>query len=105
MRFNENIESEKQISPAPVSIGFRLQDSFSRRELARRAAILERSPHELARFYVMSALRDKEDAAALRMELRRFHADFLFSLEAILTKAHLSQKEAEDWIAKNFEGV
>ncbi len=99
-------EPTEPISLSPVSIGFRLQDSFSRRELARRAALLERSPHELARYYVMSALREKEDAASMRLELRRFHADFLFSLEAILTsKGDLSQKEAEEWIAKNFEGI
>ena len=91
---------------SPAVISFRLDDQSSR-VLAERAARLGRSPHELARHYVLEILQQAEERAALREAIqqlnqnqRQFHADFAFAVQALLTSAgKVSSEKAEAWVA------
>ena len=90
----------------PAIISFRL-DEQSSRVLGERAARLDLSPHELARHYVLELLEQSEERAALREALQqlvqnqqKFHADFAFAVQALLTSAgKVSSEKAEAWVA------
>ncbi|MEI6075991.1 MAG: hypothetical protein WCS94_10480 [Verrucomicrobiota bacterium] len=104
----------KQKSPpvniVPTSIGFRLEET-SRRILAKRAAQLGVSPHELARYYVMEALNAADERRALRESLEALHRTMVASREdvAIATEAILQNtgkmidEDVFAWVKRNLK--
>ena len=97
-----------QTSAAPITIGFRLDDE-SRCLLAARSARLGLSVHELARFYVIEALKEPEEKYALRMiadtihrELTAFREDHALATEVVLrTLGKQSEQEIIKWVEDN----
>ncbi len=97
-------------APASVTIGFRLEEEYLC-ALVERAARLNVSPHELAREYVLEALSEGEERKALREAVGALHQrydvlreDMALMAEALLISAgKVSEKEARDWVKRNFE--
>ena len=91
-------------------IGFRL-DEDSSRELASRAAKLDVSTHELARFYVLQVLQEDQERTALHDAIKGLHRqliqqqqDFSLAVEALLASAgKASPTEARTWVHQNLE--
>ena len=102
--------SAKRYAPASVTVGFRLEEE-PLRALAERAARLNLSPHELAREYVLEALSEADERRALREAVGALHQqydvlreDMALMAEALLISAgKVSEKEARDWVKRNFE--
>ena len=84
-------------------------DENCRRVLADRALRLGVSPHELARYYVIEALEDSEERAAireallaLRKDIQEARQDVAVSTEALLaTAGKVSASEAKAWTKQN----
>jgi hypothetical protein len=91
---------------APAMVGFRLGDEESRRLLGQRAARLGVSPHDLARYYVLEMLQERQERAVLREALgelheqfQQFRADFAFAVQGLLTSAgKVSENQARAWV-------
>jgi len=85
-------------------------DEESHRILTQRAASLKVSIHELARFYVLQLLHDREyhakvgrEIVALQQQFIQQRVDFKLAVEALLVSAgHADPKEAKAWVEVNF---
>ena len=99
----------KVISSA-ATIGFRL-DAQTRSILHKRAELFDRSPHDLARQYVLEALAQEEERSALRQEVSRLGAeieslrvDLALAVKALLVSAGKVNPEIADaWIGENLK--
>ena len=94
--------------PSPT-VGFRL-DPDARRALDERAALFERSPHELARQLVLEKLLEGEDRqqlietlSSLQSEIAELRAEFAHAVQVMLVSAgKINPEQAEAFVQQNF---
>ena len=91
-----------------TTVGFRLGDE-KYVELSRRAKGLGVSPHELARYYVVEMLLEKEGRTELRKvadalgeHIREAGKDIALASEALLSSVGtVSEKQTQEWTRQN----
>lgn len=89
-----------------MTIGFRL-DAEAYQVLARRAARLGRSPHELAKFYTIDMLEQDENRANLaegiRLCIRKLDGlhQNIASTAILVATGRCSDQEARAWVKEN----
>lgn len=109
MKNGLNASSAGANDNASATIGFRL-DSDARKVLAKRAALFERSPHDLARQYVLQALLEGEEREQMREALSllqeqvaELRSEFAHAVQVLLVSAgKIKPEDAEAWVAANF---
>ncbi|MGE3312518.1 MAG: hypothetical protein AB7O66_21330 [Limisphaerales bacterium] len=85
----------------PTTITFRF-DNENAVLLAERAARLKVSPHELAREYVLQALHEAEERAALHAAVIALRQDVGTAAGALLTSAgKMTREDALAWVKEN----
>jgi aryl-alcohol dehydrogenase-like predicted oxidoreductase len=97
----------KKAARCPATIGFRLSEEDGE-VLAARAKTLGVSVHDLARFYTITAVRDREERVDLRGALEKLHQemtelrkDVVISTEVLLSSAgKVEAEEARAWVDK-----
>jgi hypothetical protein len=95
---------------ASATIGFRLDDN-AKRILEERAALFDRSPHDLARQYVIESLMAGEEreqlrqvVSALQVQVAELRAEFAHAVRALLVSAgKVNPEHAEAWVEENFK--
>lgn len=109
-RTRKRTTTEVSGNGASLTVGFRL-DGECLSVLAQRAALHEVSIHQYARGLVLQTLSEAENRAdlgaavvQLQADVQQLRRDFVLAVEALLIAAgKLNQKEAAEWIQRNYQ--